>query len=68
LFLAPAQRVLGELNAARGELDELAAVLRGWVTLGATQALGPFNLPAALATFHTCYPGVALTPRHGPTE
>lgn len=29
LFLARAQRVLGELDAARGELDELAAVLRG---------------------------------------
>lgn len=60
LFLARARRVLGELDAARGELDELAAVLRGRVTLGATQALGPFDLPAALATFHVRYPGVAL--------
>lgn len=65
LFLARAQRVLGELDAVRGELDELAAVLRGRVTLGATQALGPFNLPAALATFHTRYPGVAVTLRSG---
>lgn len=65
LFLARTRRVLGELDAARGDLDELAAVLRGRVTLGATQVLGPFDLPAALATFHARYPGVALTLRTG---
>lgn len=57
--------MLGELDAARSDLDELAAVLRGRVTLGATEVLGQFDLPAALATFHARYPGVALTLRSG---
>ncbi len=65
LFLTRTRRVLGELDAARGDLDELAAVLRGRVTLGATAVLGPLDLPAALATFHDRFPGVALTLRSG---
>jgi DNA-binding transcriptional LysR family regulator len=65
LFLARTRRVLSELNAARGDLDELAAVLRGRVTLGATQVLGSFDLPHALSSFHTRYPGVALSLRSG---
>ncbi|PZS23980.1 MAG: LysR family transcriptional regulator [Pseudonocardiales bacterium] len=65
LFLTRVQRVLGELDAARGELAELAAVLRGRVTIGATEVLGPFDLPAALADFHSRYPGVALVLRCG---
>ncbi|MDQ6782288.1 MAG: LysR family transcriptional regulator [Actinomycetota bacterium] len=65
LFLGRARRVLGELDAARGDLDELAAVLRGRVTLGATQVLGSFDLPATLSTFHARYPGVAVALRSG---
>lgn len=65
LFLTRTRRVLAELDAARSDLDELAAVLRGRVTLGATQVLGPLDLPAALAAFHARYPGVALTLRSG---
>src|SRR6185312_1459411 len=47
------------------ELGELAAVLSGRVTLGATAVLGGFDLPGALARFHTRYPGVALSLRSG---
>lgn len=65
VFLARTRRVLGELEAARGDLAQLAAVLRGRVTLGATQVIGVFDLPAALAQFHSLYPGVALTLRSG---
>jgi len=65
LFLARTQRVLGELAAARAELDELAAVLRGRICIGATQALGPFDLPGALSGFHALYPGVAMALRSG---
>lgn len=65
LFLARARRVLGELDAARGEIAELAAVLRGRVSLGATPVLGPLDLPHALAAFHTQYPGVRLALRTG---
>jgi DNA-binding transcriptional LysR family regulator len=65
LFLNRVRRVLGEVEAARAELDELATLLRGHVTLGATAVLGDVNLPGALASFHTHYPGVGLTLRSG---
>jgi LysR family transcriptional activator of glutamate synthase operon len=65
LFLARARAVLGELADARGELADLAAVLRGRVTIGATSVTGPFDLPDALARFHARYPGVAVTLRSG---
>lgn len=65
LFLARTRRVLDELDAARGDLADLAAVLRGRVTLGATQVLGSLDLPAALARFSARYPGVTLALRSG---
>jgi len=65
LFLARTRRMLGELDGARGDLAELAAVLRGRVTLGATQVLGSLDLPAALARFSAGYPGVTVALRSG---
>lgn len=65
LFLARARRVLGELDDARGELGQLAAVARGRVTIGATSVVGPFDLPNALALFHAHHPGVSVTLRSG---
>lgn len=65
LFVARARRVLAEVEAARGELDELRTILRGRVTVGATPVLGQLDLPAALATFHRRYRGVALALRCG---
>src|SRR4051794_34268423 len=44
LFLARTRRVLAELDAARGDLAELTATLRGHVTLGTTPVLGPLDL------------------------
>lgn len=65
LFLARARRILTELDAARGDLDDLGAVLRGRVTLGATPIVGRIDLPTILAGFHRRYPGVALALRTG---
>jgi LysR family transcriptional activator of glutamate synthase operon len=65
LFLVRARRVLGELDGARGELADLAAVLTGRVAIGATAVVGPFDLPGALAGFHVRYPGVDLRLRSG---
>lgn len=63
LFLTRTRRVLGELDAARAELDEQAAVLRGRLALGATQVVASLDLPAALAGFHRRYPAVTLSLR-----
>jgi len=63
LLLARARRIRAEVDAARQELTELTAVVRGRVTVGATAILGPFDLPAALAAFHDRYPAVELALR-----
>ena len=60
LFLALARRALDQLDRARADLDELSAVRRGQVRVGATQILGSLDLPAALAQFRHSYPGVSL--------
>ena len=65
LFLTRARRVLGELDAARSDMDEQAAVLRGRVCLGATPVLGPFDLPTVLAAFHRRYSAVTVSLRSG---
>jgi DNA-binding transcriptional LysR family regulator len=65
LFLARTRRVLAQLDAARGDLAELSAVLRGQVRIGATQVLGSLDLPACLALFRRSYPGVSLALRTG---
>jgi DNA-binding transcriptional LysR family regulator len=65
MFLVRARRVLGELDGARVELDDLAAVLSGRVAIGATAVVGPFDLPGALARFHARFAGVDLALRSG---
>jgi len=66
LFLVRARRVLAELDAGRADLQQLSGVLVGRVRLGAIQALGPYDLSGALATFHERHPGVELSLRSGP--
>jgi DNA-binding transcriptional LysR family regulator len=65
LFLVRVRSVLEQLDLARSELDELTAVLRGRVRIGATPVLGTLELPAALARFHRRHPSVALSLRTG---
>jgi len=52
--------VLDQLDGARADLDELAAVLRGHLRIGATLVLASIDLPRSLARFHRRYPGVKL--------
>lgn len=65
LVVAHARTVLAELDALRAEVDELSAVLRGQLRLGATLVLGSFDLPATLALFHRRYPEVRLAVQTG---
>lgn len=65
LFLARARTVLDVLDGARADLDELAAVLRGHLTVGATLVLGSIDLPRSLARFHRRHPAVTLSLRAG---
>src|SRR5260370_485040 len=65
LFLARARTVLDQLDGARADLDDLAAVLRGHLRIGATLVLASIDLPRSLARFHRRYPGVTLALRTG---
>lgn len=68
LFLVRVRRVLRELEQARGDLADLAEVVRGRAVLGSTQMLGAFDLPAALAAFTARYPGVEVALRSSLVE
>lgn len=65
LLWAHARRVLAEVDAARADINQLTAILRGRVRIGDVEALDPFDLPRALAVFHTRYPAVELSLRSG---
>ena len=65
LVLARARAILGQVEGARTDLDELAAVTRGHLSIGATQLLAGLDLPGSLARFHRRYPGVTLALRTG---
>lgn len=63
VLLAHARRMLTEESVALAELDELAGVRRGAVSVGAAQAMGPMNLVDLLAEFHGRHRAVELTVR-----
>ena len=63
-----ARRALGEVDAARAELSELAGVRTGRVVIGAMRSTGPFDLSALLAAFHARHPGIELIVREDPSE
>jgi LysR family transcriptional activator of glutamate synthase operon len=68
MLVERARRVLGELEAARAELEELSGVRSGRVTIGAMQTVGAFDLSLLLATFHERHPGVELAIREEPSD
>ncbi len=65
LLLVRARAVIAELDGARADLDDLDDLLRGTLRLGATQVLGPIDLPGLLAGFHRSYPEVELAVHSG---
>jgi DNA-binding transcriptional LysR family regulator len=60
LLLERTERALAELDAGLSELAELRGLVRGRLTIGAMQWLEPYDLPAALATFHDLHPGIDI--------
>ncbi|WP_433831965.1 LysR family transcriptional regulator [Actinoplanes sp. CA-015351] len=65
LFVARARRVLAEIDGARIEIHEITAVVGGRVGIGATPALGSYDLPQALGRFRDRFPGIGLRLRSG---
>jgi DNA-binding transcriptional LysR family regulator len=59
-FFANAQRILGELEHAVGNVDKLIAKQRGRVTVAAPLVLSSTILPPIVASFRNRHPGVDL--------
>lgn len=59
-FLASAQRILGDLEHALGNVDKLLAKKRGRVVVAAPLVLSSTFLPPILAGFGARYPGIEL--------
>jgi LysR family transcriptional activator of glutamate synthase operon len=68
LLVARARRAIAELEAATAELQSLAGVQAGRLSIGALHTMGPVDLSLLLATFHRRYPGVELTVREQSSE
>jgi LysR family transcriptional activator of glutamate synthase operon len=62
---ARARRVLGEVDAARAEVDELRGVLRGRIWVGALLPAGDLDVAGLLAAFSRAHPGVEVGLREG---
>jgi LysR family transcriptional activator of glutamate synthase operon len=68
LLVARARRALAELDAADAELQSLAGVQTGRLSVGALHTMGPVDLSLLLATFHDRYPAIELTVREQSSE
>lgn len=68
LFVPHAERVLGELAAARDRVRDLRGEVRGEVTVGALPTIAPYLLPEALAALEEKHPGIRVTVHEDTTQ
>ncbi len=68
VLVARARRALAELDAAQAELQALAGVQAGRLSVGALHTMGPVDLSLLLARFHGLYPAVELIVREQSSE
>ncbi|HEY2769479.1 MAG TPA: LysR family transcriptional regulator [Solirubrobacteraceae bacterium] len=68
VLVARARRILGEVEDAQAELQALAGIQTGRITVGTMHTMGPVDVSLALALFHQRHPGVELTVREQSTE
>jgi LysR family transcriptional regulator, transcription activator of glutamate synthase operon len=67
-LVARARRILSEVDAATAEMQALAGVRTGHVSVGTMHTMGPVDVSLALAMFHERHPGVELTVREQSSE
>ncbi|MFL5829622.1 MAG: LysR family transcriptional regulator [Solirubrobacteraceae bacterium] len=65
LVAARARAVLAEVDALKGEIDELSGLHRGQVNIGAMLFGGQLDIPAILAGFKARYPNIEIGLREG---
>jgi LysR family transcriptional activator of glutamate synthase operon len=68
LLVARARRILAELDDAQAELETLAGIKGGRLSVGALHTMGPVDLSLLLAAFHRNHPAVELTVREQSSE
>jgi DNA-binding transcriptional LysR family regulator len=68
LLVARARHILSELDAAQAELQTLAGVQGGRLSVGALHTMGPVDLSLLLGSFHRNHPAVELTVREQSSE
>ena len=68
VLVARARRALAELDAADAELQSLAGVQAGRLSVGALHTMGPVDLSLLLATFHDRHRAIELTVREQSSE
>ena len=68
LLVGRARRILAEVDAANAEMQRLAGVQTGHVSVGTMHTMGPIDVSIALAIFHQRHPGVELTVREQSSE
>ena len=67
-FVARAERILSEVDAAAEEMSAHAGGLRGRVIIGTYQSFAEFMLPKLLGRFHLQHPGIEVALREGLTD
>ncbi len=65
LVAARARTAMAELDALRGEVDELRGLVRGHVSVGALLFGGELDIPRTLARFSSTFPDVEVGLREG---
>ncbi|HTZ55514.1 MAG TPA: LysR family transcriptional regulator [Candidatus Acidoferrum sp.] len=64
-FVARAERIIGDVDAASQEMSAYAGGLRGRVVLGTYQSFAEYTLPKLLGRFHAEHPGIEVALREG---
>lgn len=59
-FLVEARAVLARVAAAEAALDDLGGLVRGRLSIQASQTIASYWLPERLAAFHRLHPGITL--------
>ncbi len=59
-FLVEARAVLARVAAAEAALDDLGGLVRGRLSIHASQTIANYWLPPRLAAFHRAHPGITL--------
>jgi DNA-binding transcriptional LysR family regulator len=65
LFLEHAREAIGEVEAAREEIDNLRGLLCGTLRVGVTYAFGTTLVPGILTEFARSYPSVHIVVAEG---